>query len=135
MTEKPGRSRSSNKTQASRADNRAGDFCLPIGLSVFENGLGLLCHTAAVILEYSLGLLHIVYGDRAEMDGGLLCPARGIDHHAADQHMVTDGRNGALAAAIDKAGRGEGSIILLPPAGMWFIIHISKTLYRDEVVR
>ena len=114
---------------------RAGGFCLPIGLSVFENGLGLLCHTAAVILEYSLGLLHIVYGDRAEMDGGLLCPARGIDHHAADQHMVKDGRNGALAAAIDKAGRGEGSIILLPPGGMWFIIHISKTLYRDEVVR
>ena len=135
MTEKPGRSRSNDKTQASRAVIRAGGFCLPIGLSVFENGLGLLGHAAAVILEYGLCLLHIVYGDRAEMDGGLLCPARGIDHHAADQHMMKDGRNGALAAAIDKAGRGEGSIILLPPGGMWFIIHISKTLYRDEVVR
>lgn len=115
---------------------RAGGFCLPIGLSAFENGLGLLCHTAAVILEYSLGLLHIVYGDGAEMDVGLLSHTRGIYHHtAAYQHMVKDGRDGALAAAIDKACRGKGSIILLPPGGMWFIIHISKTLYRDEVVR
>ena len=112
----------------------AGGFCLSVGLSVFENSLDLLCHAAAVILEYALGLLHIVYGDRAEMNGGSFCSARGIDHHSAHQHMMKDGRNGALAAAIDKTGRGEGAITILPPGGMWIIIHISKTLYRDEVI-
>ena len=108
---------------------RAGGF----GLSVFENGLGLLCHAAAAILEYSFGLLHILYGDGPGWMWGFSVPPEG--YTIIPQHMVKDGRGCALAAAIDKGGRGEGSIILLPPGGMWFIIHISKTLYRDEVVR
>lgn len=62
------------KTKPPARTIRAGGFCLPIGLSVFENDLDLLCHTPAVILEYGLGLLHIVYGDRAEMDGGFSVP-------------------------------------------------------------